>query len=490
MSLSALCIRRPVMTTLLMVSFIVFGMFGYRQLPVAALPRVDFPTVAVYAQLPGASPDTMASSVAGPLERAFATIPGMTMMTSSSNLGRTSIVMQFDLDRNIDGASLDVQSNISATLRKLPPQLPAPPSFQKLNPADSPILFIGLVSKTLPLTQVDDYAELVFAQQISQLTGVAQVQLFGQQKFAVRVDVDSDKAAARGLTLDNVQNAVAAANSSTPVGAMLGARQNVTVDATGQMPHAAEYDNLVIAWRNGAPVRLSEVARVYDSVENNQLAGWVGDTRSIVLAIYRQSDANTVDVVDNVKARIPYYQSQLPPAVDVKILNDRSVSIRQSIDDVQRTLLLSVVLVIAVIFVFLKSASATIIPALALPVSLIGTCAFMYLFGYSIDNISLLAITLSVGFVVDDAIVMLENITRHIESGMKPFEAALKGSGEIAFTILSITFSLVAVFIPVLLMSGVVGRVFREFAVTITVAILVSGFVSLTLTPMLCARIL
>jgi HAE1 family hydrophobic/amphiphilic exporter-1 len=489
-SLSALCIRRPVMTTLLMVSFIVFGMFGYRQLPVAALPRVDFPTVAVYAQLPGASPDTMASSVAGPLERAFATIPGMTMMTSSSNLGRTSIVMQFDLDRNIDGASLDVQSNISATLRKLPPQLPAPPSFQKLNPADSPILFIGLVSKTLPLTQVDDYAELVFAQQISQLTGVAQVQLFGQQKFAVRVDVDSDKAAARGLTLDNVQNAVAAANSSTPVGAMLGARQNVTVDATGQMPHAAEYDNLVIAWRNGAPVRLSEVARVYDSVENNQLAGWVGDTRSIVLAIYRQSDANTVDVVDNVKARIPYYQSQLPPAVDVKILNDRSVSIRQSIDDVQRTLLLSVVLVIAVIFVFLKSASATIIPALALPVSLIGTCAFMYLFGYSIDNISLLAITLSVGFVVDDAIVMLENITRHIESGMKPFEAALKGSGEIAFTILSITFSLVAVFIPVLLMSGVVGRVFREFAVTITVAILVSGFVSLTLTPMLCARIL
>jgi HAE1 family hydrophobic/amphiphilic exporter-1 len=490
MSLSELCIRRPVMTTLLMLSFIVFGIFGYRQLPVSALPRVDFPTVAVYAQLPGASPDTMASSVAGPLERAFATIPGITMMTSSSNLGRTAIVMQFDLDRNIDGASLDVQSNISATLRKLPPQLPAPPSFQKLNPADSPILFIALVSKTLPLTQVDDYAELVFAQQISQITGVAQVQVFGQQKFAVRVDVDSDRAAARGLTLDNIQNAVAAANSSTPVGAMLGAKQNVTVDATGQMPHAAQYDNLVVAWRNGAPVRLNEVARVYDSVENNQLAGWVGDERSIVLAVYRQSDANTVDVVDSVKAKIPYYQSQLPPSVGVKILNDRSVSIRQSINDVQHTLMLSVVLVIAVIFVFLKSASATVIPALALPVSLIGTCAFMYLFGYSIDNISLLAITLSVGFVVDDAIVMLENITRHIEEGMKPFEAALKGSSEIAFTILSITFSLVAVFIPVLLMSGVVGRVFREFAVTITVAILVSGFVSLTLTPMLCARIL
>ncbi|MGA2793383.1 MAG: efflux RND transporter permease subunit [Roseiarcus sp.] len=490
MSLSELCIRRPVMTTLLMLSFVVFGVFGYRQLPVSALPRVDFPTVQVTANLPGASADTMASSVAGPLERAFATIPGITMMTSSSSLAFTSIVMQFDLDRNIDGAALDVQSNISATLRKLPPQLPAPPAFQKLNPADSPILFIALASKTLPLTQVDDYAEQVFAQQISQTTGVAQVQIFGQQKFAVRVDVDPDAAAARGLTLDNVGTVVAAANSSTPVGAQRGRKQNVTVDASGQMTHAAEYDNLVVAWRNGAPVRLNEIAKVYDSVENDQIAAWSGQDRAIVLAIYRQSDANTVDVVDSVKAKIPYYQSQLPPSVDVRVINDRSVSIRQSISDVQRTLAVSIVLVVAVIFIFLKSASATIIPALALPVSLIGTCAFMYLFGFSIDNISLLAITLAVGFVVDDAIVMLENITRHIEEGMKPFEAALKGSREIAFTILSITFSLVAVFIPVLLMSGVVGRVFREFAVTITVAILVSGFVSLTLTPMLCARIL
>jgi hydrophobic/amphiphilic exporter-1 (mainly G- bacteria), HAE1 family len=489
-SLSEVCIRRPVMTTLLMLSFIVFGLFGYKQLPVSALPRVDFPTVAVYANLPGASADTMASSVAGPLERSFATIPGINMMTSSSNLGRTQIVMQFDLDRNIDGAALDVQSNISATLHKLPPQLPAPPSFQKVNPADSPILFIALVSKTLPLFKVDDYGELIFAQQISQLKGVAQVLIFGQQKFAVRVAVDSDKAAGRGLTLDNVQNAVAAANSSTPVGAMLGARQNLTVDATGQMPHAAEYTDLVVAWRNGAPVRLGEVAKVYDSVENNQLAAWVGEDRAIVLAIFRQSDANTVDVVDTVKAKIPYYQSQLPPSVDVRILNDRSVSIRNSISDVQFTLAVSIVLVVLVIFVFLKSASATIIPALALPVSLIGTCAFMYVFSYSLDNISLLAITLAVGFVVDDAIVMLENITRHIEGGMRPFEAALKGAREIGFTILSITFSLVAVFIPVLLMGGVVGRVFREFAVTITVAILVSGFVSLTLTPMLCARVL
>jgi hydrophobic/amphiphilic exporter-1 (mainly G- bacteria), HAE1 family len=490
MSLSETCIRRPIMTTLLMLSFIVFGLFGYKQLPVSALPRVDFPTIQVSASLPGASAETMASSVAGPLERSFATIAGINMMTSSSNLGRTSIVMQFDLDRNIDGAALDVQSNISATLRNLPPQLPAPPTFQKINPADSPILFIALTSKTLPLSQVDDYGELVFGQQISQLRGVAQVLIFGQQKFAVRVDVDSDKAAARGLTLDNVQTAVAAANSSTPVGVLLGARQNITVDATGQMPHAAEYSDLVVAWRNGAPVRLNEIARVYDSVENNQLAGWVGDERSIVLAIFRQSDANTVDVVDTVKSKIPYYQSQLPPSVDVHILNDRSVSIRQSIADVQSTLAISIMLVVLVIFVFLKSLSATIIPALALPVSLIGTCAFMYLFGYSIDNISLLAITLAVGFVVDDAIVMLENITRHIEEGMRPFEAALKGAREIGFTIISITFSLVAVFIPVLLMGGVVGRVFREFAVTITVAILVSGFVSLTLTPMLCARVL
>ena len=490
MTLPELCIRRPVMTSLLMLSFVVFGLFGYRQLPVSALPRVDFPTISVSASLPGASPDTMASSVAGPLERAFATIPGINMMTSSSALGTTNIVMQFDLDRNIDGAALDVQSNISATLRKLPPQLPAPPSFRKINPADSPVLFIALASKTLPLSQVDDYAEQVFANQISQIAGVAQVLVFGQQKFAVRIAVDPDAAAARGLTLEQVNAAVAAANSSTPVGALLGKRQNVTVDVTGQMTRAADYQNLVVAWHSGAPVRLSEIANVYDSVENKQIAGWSGRDPAIVLAVFRQSDANTVQVVDNVKARIPYYQSQLPPAVETRVLNDRSVSIRQSIDDVQFTLGVSILLVVVVIFVFLKSGSATLIPALALPVSLIGACAFMYVFGYSLDNISLLAITLSVGFVVDDAIVMLENITRHIENGMRPFDAALKGSKEIAFTILSITFSLVAVFIPVLLMSGVVGRVFHEFAVTITVAILVSGFVSLTLTPMLCARIL
>ena len=490
MSLPELCIRRPVMTTLLMLSFIVFGLFGYRQLPLSALPRVDYPTIQVSADMSGASPETMASAIAGPLERVFATIPGITSMVSSSARGNTSITMQFDLDRNIDGAALDVQSAISSASKKLPPQLTEAPHFKKVNPADTPILFVGLTSSTLPLTQVDDYAEQIFAQQISQINGVAQVVIFGQQKFAVRIDVDPDKAAARGLTLDSIGSAIAAANSSAPLGAQLGKKQNITIDATGQMDRAAEYGPLVVAWRNGAPVRLNEVARIADSVENNQIAGWNGSERAIVMAIFRQSDANTVDVIDNIKSKLPYYQSQLPPSVAVHVINDRSVSIRQSIRDVQFTLAISIVLVILVIFVFLKSASATIIPALALPVSLIGTCAFMYAFNYSIDNISLLAITLSVGFVVDDAIVMLENISRHIENGMKPFDAALKGANEIAFTILSITFSLVAVFIPVLLMSGVVGRVFREFAVTITVAILVSGLVSLTLTPMLCARIL
>ena len=490
MSLPELCIRRPVMTTLLMLSFLVFGIFGYRQLPVAALPRVDFPTIAVSVTLPGASPETMAASVAAPLERVFATIPSITTMTSTSGRGTSNIVLQFDLDRNIDGAALDVQSQISAALRKLPADLPAPPSFRKVNPADSPILFIALASSTLPLSTTNDYAEQIFAQQISQIPGVAQVQIFGQQKFAVRVQVDPEKAAARGLTMTEVGQAITAANTNTPVGALQGQRQNVTLEATGQMENAAAFAPLVVAWRNGAPVRLNEIARVVDSVENDQVAAWLGTERAIILAVYRQSDANTVAVVDEIRNRLPGYEAQLPASIKPKVLNDRSQSIRESVHDVQFTLGLSVALVVMVIFIFLKSMSATIIPALALPVSLVGTFAFMYLFGYSIDNISLLALTLSVGFVVDDAIVMLENIVRHVEDGMKPFEAALKGAREIGFTILSITFSLVAVFIPVLFMGGVVGRVFREFAVVISVAILVSGFVSLTLTPMLCARIL
>jgi HAE1 family hydrophobic/amphiphilic exporter-1 len=490
MSLPELCIRRPVMTTLLMVSFIVFGIFGYMKLPVAALPRVDFPTINVSAQLPGANPETMAASVAAPLERAFATIPGISLMTSRSQTGQTNITMQFDLDRDIDGAALDVQSQISATLRRLPQEMTSPPSFRKVNPADSPILFLGLASPTLPLSTTNDYAEQIFAQQISQIPGVAQVVIFGQQKYAVRIEADPDAAAARGLTLQDVRNAVSAANSSTPVGTLRGPGQNITLTASGQIEHAEGYRDLVIAWRNGAPVRLGEVAKVYDGVENDQIAAWQNKDRAILLAVFRQSDANTVQVVDAVKGKLPSYQAQLPPSVQAFVLNDRSKSIRESVEDVEFTLFLSIALVVMVIFLFLKTIAATIIPTLALPVSLIGTCAFMYVFGYSIDNISLLAITLAVGFVVDDAIVMLENIVRHIEEGMKPFDAALKGSKEISFTILSITLSLVAVFIPVLLMGGVVGRVFREFAVVISCAILVSGFVSLTLTPMLCARIL
>ncbi len=490
MSLPELCIRRPVMTTLLMLSFIVFGIFGYLKLPVAALPRVDFPTINVSAQLPGANPETMAASVAAPLERAFATIPGVSLMTSRSQTGQTNITIQFDLDREIDGAALDVQSQITTTLRRLPPELPAPPSFRKVNPADAPILVLGLASSTLPLSTTNDYAEQIFAQQISQIPGVAQVMIFGQQKFAVRIEADPDAAAARGLTLQDIRSAVTAANSATPVGTLRGQGQNVTLTASGQIEHADGYKEIVVAWRNGAPVRLGEIANVYDGVENDQIAAWHNKDRAILLAIFRQSDANTVQVVDAVKSRLPGFQAQLPPSVQAVVLNDRSRSIRESVEDVEFTLMMSIALVVLVIFLFLKTISATIIPTLALPVSLIGTCAFMYVFGYSIDNISLLAITLAVGFVVDDAIVMLENIVRHIEDGMSPFAAALKGSSEIGFTILSITLSLVAVFIPVLLMGGVVGRVFREFAVVISCAILVSGFVSLTLTPMLCARIL
>ncbi len=490
MSLPEVCIRRPVMTTLLMLSFIVFGMFAYMKLPVAALPRVDFPTINVSASLPGANPETMASSVAAPLERAFATIPGITQMTSRSSNGSTNITLQFDLDRNIDSASLDVQSQISSSLRRLPPEIPAPPSFRKVNPADAPILFLVLKSPTMPLSETNDYAEQVFSQQISQIPGVAQVSVFGQQKYAVRIEADPDAAAARGLTLNDIRTAVAAANSNSPIGSLRGRTRDAVLTATGQIERAEGYRELVIAWRNGSPVRLSEVAKVSDSVENDRTAAWFGDERAIVLAVFRQSDANTVEVVDAIRERLPRYQAQLPPSIEARIINDRSISIRESVHDVYFTLALSVALVIMVIFLFLKTFAATIIPTLALPVSLIGTCAFMYAFGYSINNISLLAITLAVGFVVDDAIVMLENIMRHIEEGMKPFEAALKGSREIAFTILSITFSLVAVFIPVLLMGGVVGRVFREFAVVITCAILVSGLVSLTLTPMLCARLL
>ncbi|MGE5202131.1 MAG: efflux RND transporter permease subunit [Acidobacteriota bacterium] len=490
MSMPETCIRRPVMTTLVMMAFVVFGLFGYRLLPVAALPKVDFPTIVVTANLPGANAESMASSVAAPIERQFSTIAGLNSITSTSGIGVSTITLQFDLDRSIDGAALDVQSSLTTVARKLPREMTIPPSFQKVNPAEQPVLFMVLSSEVQPLSRVDEYAETLIAQRVSQLSGVAQVQVFGIQKYAVRIQFNPEALASRGIGLDDVLNAVAAANSNTPVGSLNGPTQSYTLDAPSQLNEAAQYRPLIVRYVNGAPVRLGEVANIVDSVENDRVAGWLNGKRSIILAVQRQPDANTVEVVDSVKRLIPIFREEIPPSIDLKVLNDRSVSIRQSVADVRFTLLLTVALVVMVIFLFLRNVTATIIPALALPVSVIGTFAGMYLFGYSIDNLSLLALTLSVGFVVDDAIVMLENIVRHIEKGERPFEAALKGSREIGFTIVSITLSLVAVFIPVLFMGGVVGRVFREFAVTISMTILISGLVSLTLTPMLCSRLL
>jgi HAE1 family hydrophobic/amphiphilic exporter-1 len=490
MNISETCIRRPVLTTLMTASLIVFGIFAYRLLPVAALPAVDFPTIQITAQFPGASPETMASSVASPIERQLSTISGITAMNSSSSLGLAQITIQFDLGRNIDGAALDVQTALATAARLLPIEMTIPPSFRKVNPGDFPVLYVSLRSDTVPLSTVDDYAETVLAPQISQLPGVAQVLVYGAQKFAVRVQVNPTEAAARNIALEDIRSVVAKANSSTPVGVLTGPKQSVTLAATSAMPHAADYRDVVVAYRNGAPIKLNQIARVIDSVENDKVATWFNDARAIVLAIQRQPDANTVQVVDLVRQSLPAMRAQVPPSIQMEPLFDRSLSIRAAVVDVQETLAIAIALVIMVIFLFLRKVSATIIPALAVPVSLVGTFAAMYAFGFSINNMTLLALTLSVGFVVDDAIVMLENIVRHIEGGMRPFEAALKGSREIGFTIVSITFSLIAVFIPVLLMGGMVGRVFREFAVSIAVAIVVSGFVSLTLTPMLCARVL
>jgi HAE1 family hydrophobic/amphiphilic exporter-1 len=480
------------MTTLIMAALIVFGLFGYRLLPVAALPAVDFPTIQITATLPGASAETMGTSVAGPIERALSTIPGITSLTSTSVLGGSSIVLQFDLDRNIDGAALDVQTALTVAARKLPIEMVTPPSFRKVNPADQPVIQLSLTSSTLPMSKVDDYGEITLAQQISQLPGVAQVLIFGEQKFAVRVQVDPIAAAQRDISMEDVRTVLAKNNSNTPVGSISGieARQNTTLDASAAMRTAAEYRNVIAAYRNGAPIRLSEFANVIDDVENQLGANYYKNEKSIGLAVYKQSDGNTAKIVDAIYDQLPRYRAQIPQSVKMELFADRSVSIRNSIRDVQVTLAIASGLVVAVIFLFLRSPTATVIPSLAVPISLIASCAAMYAFNFSINNLTLMALTLSVGFVVDDAIVMLENIVRHVESGMTPFEAALKGSREVGFTIISITCSLIAVFIPVLLMGGIVGRVFREFAVTITVTILISGLVSLTLTPMLCARVL
>lgn len=487
---SELCIRRPVMTTLMMLALIVVGLFAYRQLPVSALPRVDMPTITVTASLPGANPQTMATSVATPIERQLATIAGITSLTSTSSQGNTAITVQFDLNRNIDDAALDVQSALSLAQRQLPDEMTTPPSFRKVNPADAPVLFLVVSSDTLPLSSVNEYADTVIGQQVSQLPGVAQVQIYGSQKYAVRIRVDPAAAAARNISGNDIQAAISAAASNTPIGILSGPKQSFTIDMGTAEASADDFRRIVVAWRNGAPVRLDEIATVSDGVENERVASWFNDTRGVVVAVVRQPDANTVAVVDEVRARLPSFRAQLPASVDVNVLNDRSNSIREAVSDVQRTLFEAIVLVVLVIFLFLRNVRATLIPSLSLPLSIVATFAAMWLFGYSINNMTLLALTLCVGFVVDDAIVVLENIHRHIENGEKPFAAALRGSREIGFTIVSMTLSLVAVFIPVLFMDGVVGRVFREFAVTISIAILVSGFVSLSLTPMLCARVM
>ena len=476
------------MTTLVMAAILLFGIVGYRSLPVSDLPSVDYPTINVSASLPGASPSTMASSVATPLEKQFSTIAGIDSMSSVSSLGNSQITIQFSLSRDIDAAAQDVQAAIAKASRQLPPNMPTPPTYSKVNPADSPVLFLAFSSATLPLSTVDEYGETLMAQRISMVNGVAQVNVFGSQQYAVRVQLDPGKLAAYGLGIDEVSDAIQAGNVNLPTGTLYGKHQAFTVLATGQLTKAADYRPMIVAYRHGNPVRLEQIGRVLDSVQNDKVASWFNNVRAVVLSIQRQPGANTVQVVDDIKKILPQLREQIPASVNVDILYDRSQSIRESVNDVQFTLLLTVGLVVLVIFLFLRNLSATIIPSLALPMSIIGTFAVMSLLGYSLDNLSLMALTLSVGFVVDDAIVMLENIVRHIEAGMPPYEAAIKGSREIGFTIISMTLSLAAVFIPILFMSGILGRLLHEFAVTIATAVLVSGFVSLTLTPMLTSR--
>jgi hydrophobic/amphiphilic exporter-1 (mainly G- bacteria), HAE1 family len=490
MNFCEIWVRRPVMTVLVMVGILIFGIGGYRLLPVSTLPNVDFPTIQVSADLPGASPETMASSVATVLEKQFSTIAGIDEMTSVSGQGVSRITIQFALDRDIDAAAQDVNSAIASAARQLPATMPSPPSFRKVNPGDFPVYYLALTSTTLPLATVNEYAETYLAQRISTINGVAQVNVFGQQKYAVRVQLDPNALAARGVGINEVEQAVANANVNIPTGSLSGRERVFAVQSTGQLQNAQAFRPVIVTYRNGAPVRLQELGNIVDSVQNDKLAAWFNGKRGIVLAIQRQPGTNTIEVVDSIKKLLPTFRAEVPPAIDIEVLYDRSVTIRASVDEVQFTLYLALMLVVMVIFLFLRNIPATIIPALALPMSIIGTFAVMYLFGYSLNNISLMALTLCVGFVVDDAIVMLENITRHIEQGKSVLQATLEGSKEIVFTIISMTISLAAVFIPVLFMGGILGRLLKEFAVTIMAAVLISGFVSLTLTPMMCSRIL
>ena len=488
MNISALFIRRPVMTTLVMLSVIIFGLMGYRRLPVSDLPNVDFPTIFVDARLPGASPETMASSVATPLERQFSTIAGVNAMTSSSSIGVSQITLLFDLERDLDAAAQDVQAAIARTASRLPSDMPYPPTYRKVNPADMPILYLALTSPTLPLYTLNEFGETLLAQQISTVSGVAQVQVYGSQKYAVRIQIDPNALKSRGLGIDEVARSIRMANTNLPTGILYGRYRAFTVEATGQLNEARDFNPVIVSMREGSPVRLQDVGRAVDGVEFDKAAAWYVDQRAMILAVQRQPGTNTVEVADAVKRLLPKFRSQLPASVSLHILFDRSESIRDSVRDVKFTLLFALCLVVFVIFLFLRKISATLIPSVAMPLSIIGTFGIMYLLGYNLDNLSLMALILALGFVVDDAIVMLENTVRHVEMGEPVFEAALKGSREIGFTIVSMTLSLAAVFIPVLFMGGIIGRLFKEFAVTIGVAVLLSGFIALTLTPMLCSR--
>ncbi|MEH2422172.1 MAG: efflux RND transporter permease subunit [Nostoc sp.] len=490
MNLSEPFIRRPIMTTLVMAAILIFGFMSYRLLPISDLPSVDYPTIQVSAARLGASPETMAASVARPLEKQFSSIAGLDSLNSTSTLGQTQITLQFNLSRNIDDAAQDVEAAISGASGQIATDLPNPPTYSKVNPADQPILYLYLDSPTLPLSQVDNYAETYLAQKLSTINGVAQVAVYGSQKYAARIQLDPQQLATRQIGLDQVATAIQQNNVDLPTGSLSGNHKNFTVQTNGQLQDAAAYRQLIVSYKDGMPIYLNQLGRIIDSVENDKVASWYNNTRAIILTIQRQPGTNTVQVVDTIKKLLPNLRSQIPASVEIGVLYDASQSIRDSVDDVRFTLILTIGLVILVIFLFLRNLSATVIPSLALPVSLIGTFAVMYSLHYSLDNLSLMALTLSVGFVVDDAIVMLENIVRHMEMGERPLEAALNGSREIGFTILSMTLSLVAVFIPMLFMSEVLGRLFHEFAVTIAVAILVSGFVSLSLTPMLCSRFL
>ncbi|MGD0299418.1 MAG: efflux RND transporter permease subunit, partial [Bryobacteraceae bacterium] len=490
MNISRIFIDRPIMTALVTFAILLFGIVGYRALPVAALPSVDYPTIQVVASLPGANPETMASSVATPLEREFSTIAGVDNMSSTNSQATTVITVQFDLSRNIDAAAQDIQAAMTKAGGQLPPNMPRPPSYQKVNPAEQPILFMALGSDTLPLYTVDEYGETLLAERISMVSGVSRVQIFGTQKYAVRVQVDPDALVSHDIGIDEVQRAIGQSNVNLPTGKLWGDKQAFTVQSSGQLMNAAAYRPMIVAYRNGNPVRLEQLGRVIDGVENDKAAAWANGERSVMLGVQRQPGANTVQVVDNVRKLLPVFQKEIPPSVHLHIMFDASESIRKSIRDVEFTLILTICLVVMVIFLFLRNLSATVIPGVVVPLSVVGTFAAMYLLGYSLNNLSLMALTLSVGFVVDDAIVMLENIVRYMEMGHSRMEAAKLASREIGFTIVSMTISLVAVFIPVLFMGGIVGRLLHEFSVTITVAILISGFISLSLTPMLGSRFL